>query len=313
MLVGLNSEVQREDWKNAAISANNLSELELTLGRLTESVSSSRLAIEFADKSLNANQMMLRRTTAGDALFQSGDRTAAAPLFAEAERMQASNQPEFPLLYSVQGFQYCDLLLGPAERAAWQSVAFRSAKVDLTDANLAERKATIDEAELRATQTLAWVAPKNWLLDIALDRLTIARGKLYRWLLLSERDENSQSEISNMKSQITIALARLRKANIAVFLPQALLTAAFHAGAVEQDFDAAQRFLTEAQLIAERGPHAPLPRRHPPPPRPTVCKFEVGSSKGEVSEYRSERGTRQSTRAHRMPRLRAPQRRTRRR
>ena len=31
-------------------------------------------------------------------------------------------QPQFPLLYSVRGFQYVDLLLAPAERAAWQAV-----------------------------------------------------------------------------------------------------------------------------------------------------------------------------------------------
>ena len=30
------------------------------------------------------------------------------------ERMQAERQPQFPLLYSVQGFQYADLLLAPA-------------------------------------------------------------------------------------------------------------------------------------------------------------------------------------------------------
>ena len=30
--------------------------------------------------------------------------------------MQVDRQPDYPLLYSLQGFQYCDLLLAEAER-----------------------------------------------------------------------------------------------------------------------------------------------------------------------------------------------------
>ena len=254
MRVGLKMRIDQEVWDSAAIIASNLSELELTLGRMTESVSSGRRAIEFADKSQDAFHMMSKRTTAADALFQSGDRAAAAALFAEAERMEEKREPEFPLLYSLRGFQYCDLLLAPAERAAWQSVHFRSAKVAFSDATFAERKATIDEAERRAYKFFEWRHPADSLLDIAFDHLTLARAKLYRWLLSSESDENSPSEISNLKSQIMTALARLREANSLNHLPKALLTAGLHAGAVEQDFDAAQRFLAEAQLIAQRGP-----------------------------------------------------------
>ena len=36
--------------------------------------------------------------------------------------MQKERQPEFDLLYSLQGFRYCDWLLAPAERAAWQTI-----------------------------------------------------------------------------------------------------------------------------------------------------------------------------------------------
>ena len=39
--------------------------------------------------------------------------------FYQAEAMQAELQPQHPLLYSLQGFQYCDLLLAPAEHTAW--------------------------------------------------------------------------------------------------------------------------------------------------------------------------------------------------
>ncbi|MCH7840542.1 MAG: hypothetical protein IID38_09965, partial [Planctomycetes bacterium] len=39
--------------------------------------------------------------------------------------MQAKKQPEYPRLYSIQGFFYCDLLVGEAQRAAWHIVVGR--------------------------------------------------------------------------------------------------------------------------------------------------------------------------------------------
>ena len=114
--------VQQKNWKNAAISASNLSELEVTLGRLTDAVADARQSITHADQSGDAFQRMASRTTAADALHQSGRRAEAGTLFAEAERMQKERQPQFDLLYSVRGFQYCDWLLAPAERAAWQAL-----------------------------------------------------------------------------------------------------------------------------------------------------------------------------------------------
>lgn len=47
-------------------------------------------------------------------------RKIAGALFVEAERMPQEDQPQFDLLYSLQGFRYCDWLLAPAEQASWQ-------------------------------------------------------------------------------------------------------------------------------------------------------------------------------------------------
>jgi len=46
----------------------------------------------------------------------------AETLFREAEQMQLEDQPHYPLLYSLPGFRYCELLLAAAERAASQRV-----------------------------------------------------------------------------------------------------------------------------------------------------------------------------------------------
>jgi hypothetical protein len=108
MRAGLKTFVQREDWKRAAGSTSNLSELEVTLGRLPDAVADAQQSIIHADRSGDAFQRMARRTTAADALHQSGRRAEAGSLFAEAERMQKESQPSLDLLYSLRGFQYCD-------------------------------------------------------------------------------------------------------------------------------------------------------------------------------------------------------------
>jgi tetratricopeptide (TPR) repeat protein len=253
MRVGMDRRVATEDWKNAAISASNLSELEVTLGRLDEGVADARRAVELADRSGDAFVKMGFRTTAADALHQAGERAEAKGLFAEAERMQAERQPEFPLLYSLGGFRYVDLLLVPAERAAWQALLrgtgcqpVKGSTGDVPDAPVA----ACADAERRAEKWFEWRMPSDSLLDIALDHLSLARARLYRALLSAA----PQSEIANLQSEIRTTLDRLRQANQVDHLPKALLTAALYFGSLAEQPDEARRCLDEAQQIAERGP-----------------------------------------------------------
>lgn len=120
MRVSGEMDVNVAEWTGAAISYSNLSELELTLGRLSDAATDARQSITYADQSGDAFWRICTRITAADAMHQSGQRDEAGDLFAEAERMQQARQPEFDLLYSQPGFRYCDWLLAPAEQAAWQ-------------------------------------------------------------------------------------------------------------------------------------------------------------------------------------------------
>jgi hypothetical protein len=134
MRVSTEMDVAREKWTDAAISANNLSELELTLGEVAAAVRDAEQSVDFAERSGDAVWPMCSRTALADALHQAGRRAEALECFREAEGMQAERQPHFPLLYSLQGFQYCDLLLSDAERAAWQRAAgYRPAGVSGED------------------------------------------------------------------------------------------------------------------------------------------------------------------------------------
>src|ERR1017187_7401900 len=149
MQAAAEADVESENWKNAAISYSNLSELHLSLGNVPEAVAAARQSVDFADRSGDGFWRMVSRTTLSDALHQSGDLAEAMRLFAEAERLQAESQPESPILYSLPGYRYCDLLLGQCQPA---------------------------EVLRRASQTLLIAERNHWLLDIGLDHLSLGRA-----------------------------------------------------------------------------------------------------------------------------------------
>jgi tetratricopeptide (TPR) repeat protein len=155
MRAGLEMYVAAENWKAAAIAAGNLSELALALGDVAGAVSYAEQAVAYADKSGDAFLRSVARTQLADARAQAGTTNARA-LFAKAERMQAEQEPEHPLLYSLQGYRYCDLLLDAGDY--WEVLR-------------------------RAPHTLKWAMTQNWLDSIALDHLSLGQASagLRQW------------------------------------------------------------------------------------------------------------------------------------
>jgi hypothetical protein len=243
MRAGLRSEVRRSGWSNAAISASNLGELEVTLGRLPDAVTDARQSITHADQSGDAFQWIGKRATAADALHQSGQREEAGTLFAEAERMQQKYQPQFDLLYSLQGFRYCDWLLGPAEQAAWQH--FLKQPISNSKSQISGGLA---EVERRGNKMFEWRDPGDPLLDIALDHLTLARIGLIRAILA-----NPLSQPTLDLPHVAAAVNGLRAAGQVQYLPLGLLTASLY-HFVRGEHNLALKHLAGAQQIAERGP-----------------------------------------------------------
>jgi hypothetical protein len=125
MRTGLERRIEQEDWMNAAISASNLSQMELTRGEVTEASRVAEQAVTFAARGADSFWVMGSRTAHADALHQAGRRDEARRRFEEAETMQVEREPSYPRLYSLQGFQYCDLLLFEAEHAAWRETLAR--------------------------------------------------------------------------------------------------------------------------------------------------------------------------------------------
>ncbi len=108
---GLDKRIAQQAWENAAIAASNLSELYLLQGNMAEALKMARQSVELADRSEDMFMQIVNQTTLANALHQAGEEKEALALFGQAELLQNEFRPELPFLYSLAGFQYCDLLL----------------------------------------------------------------------------------------------------------------------------------------------------------------------------------------------------------
>jgi len=233
-------QVKSGDWKNAVNGANNLSELHLSLGEMENAKVRSQQSSGFADRSGDLYSMIKSRTNHGNTLHQAGDTARSLTLFQEAEQYQKKFQPQFPFLYSLNGFLYCDLLLA--------------------------NDRTADVINL-AKSSLALVATNNWPLDIGLDQLSLGRAHLQRaaekpafnCLLastqcsvpLSERgNEEELSPLCIAAEWLDKAVTSLRKAGALDHLPRGLL-ARNTLNRMAGDFKRAEQDLQEVFEIVE--------------------------------------------------------------
>ena len=217
-----------QDWKSAANTWSNLSKTELLAGEIAAASVTGKSSVARADRAHDAFQMISNRTTYAEALHAAGELAKASDNFAEAERRQGERQPEYPLLYSVQGYRYCDLLLSLGRP---------------------------EEARQQAARAFERILPQKWVLDAALDTLTICRANLFLALQsLLDKGSGNTTHDSSLGAATTFreAVDGLRASERNDYLPRGLLArAAFHRAV--GDWDGAKRDLEEVKEIAESG------------------------------------------------------------
>ncbi|MFT3767110.1 MAG: hypothetical protein QM820_16560 [Minicystis sp.] len=219
----LERNVNRKDWRQAAVGASNFSDLLRSRGRFEEALAQARKGVNFADRGSDAFLSMGLRTTLAAALHAMGRREEATTQFEETERLHKERQPAYPLLYSVQGFQYCDILLDEGRDT---------------------------EVQERAARTLAWSEAQRFLLDIALDHLSLGRAHL----LGAQR--GTGGDLAQAASHLTQAVDGIRRASTQHMLPLGLLArAALHTHT--RAFDLARRDLDEALSLSTRCGYRP--------------------------------------------------------
>jgi len=204
--------VANEDWRNADTAAGNLSEVRLTLGSVSDAVAAAREAVTYADSSALVFERLTMRTALADALHQAGMLAEAQRLFGEAEMMQAQDDMVHPMLYSLRGYLYCDLLLSKGGGA---------------------------DVRGRANQMFEWSKPTRILLDVALATLALGRAVL----ALGQADE--------ARAKLEAAVDSLREAGSVDEFPRGLLARAkLHR--VTGALDLAAADLNEVDDIAAR-------------------------------------------------------------
>ena len=223
------SDEEAQRLERAANAASNQSQTELLFGDVAAAVGMAEKSVALADRAGDAFWMVACRAIQADALHAAGEWEKAADLFADAERRQQEWQPEYPLLYSMQGYRYCDLLLS---------------------------RGRAGEARDQAARTAQWARQHLGLLDVALDTLTIGRA----CLVLALQSPASEALAASASADARTAAAKLDEAVEGLsaaganeFIARGLLArAAFRR--IVGDTDGARRDLDEAQEIAEPGP-----------------------------------------------------------
>jgi tetratricopeptide (TPR) repeat protein len=253
--------VHQKDWGQAAIRASNLSELELTLGELAGAVGDAEQSVTYADRSGDGFCNVTSRASHADALHQAGRRAEADAHFRKAEALQGEIQPGYPLLYSLRGFNYCDLLLMEAERAVCQHCLSLSPQPSTL-----ETLGSCRAVEQRVKKMFKWRVPSDSILEIALDSLTLGRAALYAAILggragstqpaATGRGEDTAPDLATALRELDAAVAGLRSAGTTHHIPRALLTRAWLRSltGARTGPESAQSDLDEAWEIAQRGP-----------------------------------------------------------
>jgi hypothetical protein len=220
MQASLDVYISQQSWEAAATTASNLSELYLTIGDVGQALAYAEQSVGFADKSGDEFMRQASRPRLANALHQQGNIVKAEAVFREAEEIQKKRQPEFPLLYSDIGFQYCDLLSSQGNYA---------------------------EVERRASQTLKWAKQGGLgLLTIALDNLSLGRARM---MVGATRESPLQNDALQYLNR---AVDGLRQAGYQEFIVRGLLARAEYYR-VTGALDKAQKDLDEAFSIATRG------------------------------------------------------------
>jgi len=214
------------NWLNAAISASNLSQLENLDGQISAAVRTAEQSVLYADRSGDDFQAMGNRITYAATQHAAGRIKKAEELFALAEQRQRARQPNFPILYSHQGYLYCDLVLARGNYAL---------------------------AKDRASKTIEWAERAGFLLDIALDALTLGRACLGLALGPQHEADRTLSETRDAGIQLDKAIDGLRAAGHGDQIPLGFLARAALCRSAG-NWESAARDLEEVEEIAESGP-----------------------------------------------------------
>ncbi len=216
---------ESDSGTGAIVRSTNLSEAQLLAGQISDAVKTAERSLEYAKKSNNRSQIMVRRTVLASALHAAGRREQAEGLFEISDQEQSQVDDLYTILFSLRGYLYCVLLL---------------------------EKGQFDRAMSRATKTLAWSQMNGWLLEVALDNLTL--GRAHFGLALSQRfDARRGAGVRAARLSLNASVDGFRKSSSNNHIPEALLSRAALSRCLG-DWIGSYRDIEDVEEIAEPGP-----------------------------------------------------------
>jgi tetratricopeptide (TPR) repeat protein len=258
-------------WRSAAAAAVNLSESKLLAGDVVGAVADADHAVRLADYNYagadgddDGFMSLYARSAKAEALHQAGQRHLAMSVFAKTEILQEQYEPEFPELYSVQGFRYCDLLLGRAEYLAWkiQLGLISDSWAAYLQINFTRGVEVCAGVEGRATRALEYTDGNLGILTTALDHLTLGRALLYRGMLeplctsavspATPGPMRVSPDIHEAEQHLVMAVNDLQRAGAQHWIANALLSRAW-LYSVTGDTEGAKRDIDTSWMTAQTG------------------------------------------------------------
>lgn len=212
--------ISSKSWKNAAIAAQNLSEYYLTTGDLLQAVGFASQGIDLADKSGQIEERRDNRATLAYALHQVGHIDQATTMFEEAEDIHKKVEPAHLWLYSVQGFQYSQLLM-ETDRA--------------------------HEAKERSQRNIELWSERTLPLAMAFDTLSFCCAHI------PEISQETMLHDEKIQEKLGQALEFLRQFAPIDFLPYAMLTRAQAALALDDHIEAERELLKVSRISSRCG------------------------------------------------------------
>ncbi|MEM6591768.1 MAG: hypothetical protein AAF651_07910, partial [Cyanobacteria bacterium P01_C01_bin.73] len=262
--------ITAQNWKEAALNASNLSELYLALGDVAAAVQVGEQSVELSDRSGDSFRRICSRINVADALHQAARLQASQLAFRKAEALQAERQPQYPLLYSIPGFCYCDLLLERGLLEPEAAVADPSAEAGAGSGEASSWLARCDEVRDRVKYALEEANDKDFLLDAGLDNISLGQTYLleatlrHKYPAESSTSEDPMILLHQATHHFNQSVSLLRQAGAQEFIARGLLARAAlwrmssqliadSSQLTKEDYlEKAHRDLTEVEQIARR-------------------------------------------------------------
>lgn len=207
--VGIELSLEHGIIGSASKHARILRETYLSLGELEKALQYAEMSVGWARRTNVIGSIMRQVSGLGQVNHWMGRWEDAKNMFEEAEKMNSTHNYGPRWLYSYYGFWYCELLLDEGEIYALQSAEIDHRALEI-----------FRNARERATGTMEFAQSHRWVIDIALDHLTIGRS------LLLERRFGAHGDLSEAAHHLDRAVEGAQQAGQMHYLVRCFLARA---------------------------------------------------------------------------------------